>query len=225
MVGTDALHRGELVPVGGPDGVHAGEVLRQRPRGGGPDVSDGQCNQHPPQRLLPRPVEVVQQAPAVRAEHPLARPGLALGLLGRPGEHRHPQQPLLVELEDLALVLDHTGLQQSDGGLVAEHLDVERTPTGDVEHPLPQLGRAGSGVGAADVLVALTLGLQRGAALRALGRHHERRSEPSRSSTTGPDDLGDDVAGLAQHDGVTDQDALALDLRRVVQRRHLHGRP
>src|SRR6478735_9109641 len=38
-----------------------------------------------------------------------------------------------------------------------------------------------------------------------------------------PDDLGDDVAGLAQHDGVADEHALALDLEGVVQRGHLDG--
>ena len=39
------------------------------------------------------------------------------------------------------------------------------------------------------------------------------------------DDLGDDVAGLAQDDGVADQDALAPDLERIVQRGHLDGGP
>ena len=45
------------------------------------------------------------------------------------------------------------------------------------------------------------------------------RSEPSRRSTTGPEHLGDHVPGLADHHGVADQHTLALDLRRVVQRR------
>ena len=38
------------------------------------------------------------------------------------------------------------------------------------------------------------------------------------------DDLGDDVAGLAEHHRVADQHSLADDLAGVVQRRHAHGR-
>jgi hypothetical protein len=40
-----------------------------------------------------------------------------------------------------------------------------------------------------------------------------------------PDDLGDDVAGLAQDHHVTDEHAFAPNLLRVVQRGHAHGRP
>ena len=49
------------------------------------------------------------------------------------------------------------------------------------------------------------------------------RSEPSRRSTTGPEHLGNHVAGLADHDGVADQHALAFHLRGVVQRRLADG--
>ena len=97
----------------------------------------------------------------------------------------------------------------------------KRAAAGQVEQPLAQLGRAGPGVGAADVRVALLLRLR--ARCRSRGSRvgiTNSRSVPSRRSTTGPDDLGDDVAGLAQHDRVADQHALALDLGRVVQRRH-----
>ena len=38
------------------------------------------------------------------------------------------------------------------------------------------------------------------------------------------EDLGDDVAGLAQEDQVADEHALADDLLLVVQRGHRHGR-
>ena len=44
-----------------------------------------------------------------------------------------------------------------DRRLVAQRLDVEGAAAGDVEQPLAQLGRAGPGVGAADVVVALPL--------------------------------------------------------------------
>ena len=51
------------------------------------------------------------------------------------------------------------------------------------------------------------------------------RSEPSRSVDDGAEDLGDHVAGLADHHRVADEHALALDLRRVVQGGLADGRP
>ena len=80
------------------------------------------------------------------------------------------------------------------------------------------------GVRAADVGVALLLRPQLGAALRAVRRHDERALGAVAQLDDRADDLGDDVAGLAQDDGVADQHALALDLLRVVQRGHLDGR-
>ena len=91
--------------------------------------------------------------------------------------------------------------------------------------PLAQLGRARTRVGATDVLVALAGRRQRGAARGALGRHDELALAAVAQRHDRADDLGDDVAGLAQHDHVTDQHALALDLVLVVQRRHLDGGP
>ena len=67
-------------------------------------------------------------------------------------------------------------------------------------------------------------GRQRRAALRAVGRHHERPLGPGALLDHRADHLGDHVAGLAQEHQVADQDALALDLARVVQRGHLHRR-
>ena len=58
----------------------------------------------------------------------------------------------------------------------------------------------------------------------SVGIATKARSDPSREVDDGPHDLGDDVTGLAQHDGVADQHFLALDLVGVVQRRVLHGR-
>ena len=63
-----------------------------------------------------------------------------------------------------------------------------------------------------------------GAARRALGRHHERALGAVAQVDDRADDLGDHVAGLAQHHGVADEHALALDLGGVVQRRQLDGR-
>ena len=115
-------------------------------------------------------------------------------------------------------------LQQRDRRLVAEVLDVEGAPAGDVEDPLPQLGRARPGVGAADVGVALLLRAQLGAALRAVRGHDELALGAVARRDDRAEHLGDDVAGLADDDGVADQHALALDLRGVVQRGQLHRR-
>ena len=114
-------------------------------------------------------------------------------------------------------------LQQRDRRLVAEVLDVEGTAAGDVEDPLPQLGRARPRVRAADVGVALLLRAQLGAALGAVRGHDELALGAVAGRGHRPEDLGDDVAGLADDDRVADQDALAPDLAGVVQRGELHG--
>ena len=51
------------------------------------------------------------------------------------------------------------------------------------------------------------------------------RSLPFARLDDGTDDLGDDVARLAQEDPVADEHALALHLGGVVQRGHLHRGP
>ena len=77
-------------------------------------------------------------------------------------------------------------------------------------------------VRAAQVDVALLRGRERGAALRALGRHHERALGAVAQLDDRTEHLGDDVAGLAEHDGVADQHALGLHDVLVVERRLPH---
>ena len=95
---------------------------------------------------------------------------------------------------------------------------------GDVEQPLPQLGGAGAGVGAAQVVVARHLP-QLGAALGTVRRHDERALVAVARLDDRAEHLGDDVARLADDHAVADEDALALDLVRVVQRRQRDRRP
>ena len=102
-------------------------------------------------------------------------------------------------------------------GDVAEVLDVQALAARQVEEPLAQLGRAGAGVGAAQVDVALLHRPQRRPALGALGRHHELPLAAVPQVDDRAEDLRDDVAGLAQHDRVADEDALGLDDVLVVQ--------
>src|SRR5690606_22562023 len=121
------------------------------------------------------------------------------------------------EPEQVSLVGDHAVLQQRGRRLVPQNLDVQRVPPGEVEHPLPQLGRATAGVGAADVDVAL-LGRRQGRpALRAVGGHHEVAGVVRAQVHHRPEDLRDHVPGLAYHHRVTDLHALACHLSRVVQ--------
>ena len=56
-------------------------------------------------------------------------------------------------------------------------------------------------------------------------RHHEFALGAVAHVDHRTEHLGDDVAGLADHDGVADQHALALDLRGVVQRGQPDRRP
>ncbi len=117
-------------------------------------------------------------------------------------------------------------LGQGDGGFPAEGLDVEGAAAGQVEHAFAQLRRAGAGVGAADVHVPFLGRRQRGAAGGAFGGHDEvpdRRILLLAQGQDRPDDLRDDVPGLAQHHDVADLDALGLDDLLVVQGGHLHG--
>ena len=71
----------------------------------------------------------------------------------------------------------------------------------------------------------LALVRQLGAARRAVRGHHELALGAVAQVDHRADDLGDDVARLAQHHGVADEHALAPHLLRVVQRRHLDRRP
>ena len=99
------------------------------------------------------------------------------------------------------------GLGEGDGGFPAEGLDVEAAAAGQVEDAFPQLGRAGPGVGAADVHVPFLAGGKRRSAGGAFGGHDEvahRRILLVPQRQHGADDLRDDVAGLAQDDDVAD---------------------
>ena len=137
------------------------------------------------------------------------------------GEQLDPAQRLLVEVEDVALVLHDAGLQQADRGLEAEDVDVEGTAAGDVEEPLAQLGRARPVVGAADVGVALLLGLERRAAVGAARRHRRTRARCRRAaSTTGPTISGMTSPALRSTTVSPISTPLRTHLGGVVQRRH-----
>ena len=178
-------------------------------------MPDRQRDQHPPQRLclaLPR---------LASSRLPLADSSPALVVNS---SVRSRSSSVRVNRSPSSVITP--GLQQRDGGLVAEPLDVERAAAGDVKHPLPQLRRArprswGSGCRRRPPWPAPAWCRTPGTLVGITNS----RSAPSRSVDHRAEHLGDDVAGLADHHGVADQHALALDLGRVVQRRQPDGGP
>ena len=142
-------------------------------------MADRERHEHPPQRLGPGSRQVGNQLDAVGREHPTVDDGvLRIRLLGGAGVERHGDESrhgllrIAVrpggEVEQIALVSQDLGLEQRDGTLPAERLDVEGTTGRQGEQPLTELGRAVPRVRATDVLVALFLRSQLGAALGAV---------------------------------------------------------
>ena len=124
--------------------------------------------------------------------------------------------------EDVTDVLDALRVEQRDRGLVAETVDVERAASRKVEHRLPALRGTRHGVRAPPVDLTVTA-RQRGLALRALPRHHERLLAAVSEVDHRTDNLRDDVPGATDNDRVTDEHSLALHLVLVVQRRGADG--
>src|SRR5690606_8729598 len=106
---------------------------------------------------------------------------------------------------------------ERDRALLAERLDIEGATGTSVLDAAGDLGRAGAAVRAAPVLVTLLLGPDLGAAGGTLRRHDEGALSAVAQRLDRTEDLGDHVPGLAQHDRVADEHALALDVELVVQ--------
>ena len=94
---------------------------------------------------------------------------------------------------------------------------MSKAPRKGVLDAAGDLGRAVTLIGAAPVLVPLLLGRDLGTAGRAVRGHHEGALAAVRRSSTGARIPGM-ASGLAQHDRVADQHALALHVELVVQR-------
>ncbi|MDQ1110572.1 hypothetical protein QE418_000020 [Microbacterium testaceum] len=109
------------------------------------------------------------------------------------------------------------GLGQRCRGDLAESFHVERSSRADVLDTSTHLGGAGTSVRAPQVDVALFRRSQGGAALGAVRGHDECAFAAVTQLDHGPQNLGDDVAGLAQHDRVADEHALDLHHVLVVQ--------
>src|SRR5690606_41594197 len=99
-----------------------------------------------------------------------------------------------------------------------EGVNVQRATRADVLDPTTHLRRAGARVRAPEVDVALLHRPQRRAALGALGGHDEGPLAAVAALRDRPEDLGNDVTGLAAHHRVPDEYPLGLDDLLVVER-------
>ena len=150
---------------------------RQRLGRGRADVPDRQRDEHPPQRPGLGLLQVLQQLAAFADSEP--------ALVVKNGAAARSSA---VEGEQVALVGDQPVTRAARRAALSPSTSMSNAAApGQVEQPLPQLRRAGPGVGAADVGVALLLRRQLGPAGRAVrSASRTRCSLPSRSSTTGP---------------------------------------
>ncbi|SKS37313.1 Uncharacterised protein [Mycobacteroides abscessus subsp. abscessus] len=158
-----------------------------------------------------RLVEVVQQP------GPIGGQSTALGL-----EQIGAQQVIGGEAEQIPLILDHAGREQRYRRLIAEGFDIESAASRHMEHPLPQLRRTATRVGATNVGIALLLVSQCGAAFGTRGGHDEFALIAVSQIGYRPQHFGNHVTGLANHHRVADQHTLALDLGGIVQGRQRH---
>ena len=226
---THAVGLGQLLLGCRADGLHRPEPGREGPRRRGADMSDRQGDEDPPQRPVLRGGEVGQQLASVLGEHDLLGLGPLLDLLPRrllnTGVEVRAEEVGLGEIEEPGLVLEHPTGEEVGRALVSECLDVQRVAGGEVEQPLAQLGGARPLVGASPVGVALTGGGQDGVAFGAALGEDELSLRPVAALDHGAEDLGDHVAGLADHHRVADEHTLADHLGLVVERRERDRRP
>src|SRR5690606_22110608 len=152
-------------------------------------------------------------APRVDPGDQVADAGLAIAVLGA-----QQGQLLLVagEAEDVRRLLDPAARVDGDQLPFAEALDVEGAAADEMLEALDDLGVADQAAGAAALhLVPLAHGF--GAADGADGGEDVRDGAVGTQGFDHADDLGDDVAGALQDDGVADAHVLAGDLVLVVQ--------
>ena len=180
------------------------KLAGQRLRGGRPDVADRQRDQHPPQRTVLGRLEVVEQ---LACRWPISPPSLQAEQLDlrrarpRRGRRRRPRPARTPGVEQA----------RPRPRSRAPRCRTRRARPGGTAARAAGPGRSGcwgSGCRRRPPSPGQRRAARRG---RSVGITNAR-SDPSRSVDDRPDDLGDDVAGLAQHDRVADQHALALDL-------------
>ena len=184
-------------------------MLRQSLRRSRTHVPDRQRNQHPPQVRLLCSLQLLQQR--------------LTGFIQLPGLRRIRTglfQILCAQVEQLRLVDQHTGMDQIVSALFAQSVDIKRLAGSQIRQAGMQLARAVLSVGATPVGVTNLRRSQTGAALGAERREQERPLRARALVLDRAQNLRDDLAGLADGDRIAQHHALAVGLRRVVQRGH-----
>ena len=180
-------------------------ATRQGPAPGGPEVADPEPDEEPAQGAGLRGLDRSQQVVDRQVTEALER-----------------DEPLGTECIDVAGVGQQAGFDELDDTLLTQPLDVERAPRREVDDALDPLG------GTVDVRaegVALAGKThERSTAARALLREVPRTRPLGPVRQHRPDHLGDDVARLAHHHGVTGTDVFQADLVLVVQGGEPDGR-
>ena len=110
-------------------------------------------------------------------------------------------------------------------GLVPQALNIQSRTRTQVRNPLGNLRWAARLVGTPQVHIAFFLRSERSPTRRTHLRHHEGILAPITCGNNRSDDLRDHIAGFAQDDKVTNENALAFDFACIVQGRPRNVRP
>ena len=165
------------------------------------DVADAEAVEEARQRRLPARGDVRDQARRALVAHALEALERFLGQRIDVRQRRH-----------------HAGVDELVDDLLAEPLDVERAPAGEMEDRELAL-RGAEQAAAAAVIDAALLARDAAAAHRAFARHAEIRNVAVARTIDPADHFGDDIAGAPDDHRVADAHVLAPHLEQVVQRR------
>ena len=200
-LGADVAHLGQLLLVRCHHPVERPELLRQRGGGGFADLPDAESDQEAGQGGSLAPFELRQQVLRRLLAHALER-----------------DQRGRVEVIEIGQIPHEAALDELVHQLLPEPVDVERAARAEEAQRLLEPRRTGD-VDAAirDLVVQADHVRTADRALRSASGTACSRRVPRAVRTS--NDVGDDVAGALEEDGVADAHVLALDLVHVVQRR------
>jgi hypothetical protein len=198
---ADAVHGGQLLRRRRHDGVERPELARDVLGRRRADVPDRQA----------RPA-----AATAGRSRAASTPRRTCSTFFGP-EAAQPLERLRGQGEDVADVADAARLQQRDGGLVAQAVDVERPPARRSGRSPRAAARDRPAVLGQRTSTSPLGPAQLGAALRAVRRHDELALGAVAQPEHRADHLGDDVARPPHDHGVADAHVLAPDLVLVVQ--------
>src|SRR5690625_2773781 len=115
------------------------------------------------------------------------------------------------------------GVGECNRRLPPERVDIKPRSGGEGEYSLPELRGARALVGAADIDVAFLRRGERRAAGGARRGHDELTFISGSVCLNRAEDLGEDIAGIADDHGLPDEHTLAADRIGVVPAGHFYG--